>query len=139
MQGEGGDGPRPLQRAGSVDTEELEAAADVAQAAIRRRLAARVERPHDHLVAGLEALDSRADLGNRPRHLVPDHLRRANPRVHRAVRDVQVGAADATVRDLQPHLSRSRRPGVAGPDGEHAWPLVVDGTHRVTRRHNTII
>ena len=111
----------------------------MAQAAIRRRLAARVERPHDHLVAGMEAFDSLADLGDRPRHLVPDHLRRANPRVHRPVRDVQVGAADAAVRDLQPHLSRSRRPGVAGPNGEHSLALVVDGTHRVAGRHNTII
>ena len=106
----------------------------MAQAAIRRRLAARVERPHDHLVAGLEALDSVADLGNGPRHLVPDHLRRANARIHRAVRDVQVRAADAAVGDLQPHLSRSRGAGVAGPDGEHSGALVVGGTHRAVRK-----
>ena len=134
-----GHGPRPLQRAGGVDAEELEVAADVAQAAIGGRLAARVERPHDHLVAGLETLDSVTDLGDRPRHLVPDHLRWPHPRVHRAVRDVQIGAADAAVGDLEPHLSRSRRADVAGPDGEHAGALVVDGTHRVVGRHNKII
>ena len=111
----------------------------MAQAAIRRRFRARIERPHNHLVSELEALDSGAELGNGPRHLVPDHLWRAHPTVHGPVRDVQIRAANTTVGDLQPHLAGSRGAGVAGSDGEHARALVVGGTHRAVRRHNTII
>ena len=75
-----------------------------------------------------------------PGHLVPDHLRRAHPRIHGPVRDVQVGAADAAVRDLQPHLSRSRSAGRGQRRTVNTpWPFVVDGTHRVDKRHNTII
>ena len=66
-----------LQRAGRVDAEELEVAADVAEAAIGRRLAARVERAHDHRVADANPSTPLADLGNGARHLVPDHLRRS--------------------------------------------------------------
>ena len=59
---------------------------------------------------GLEPLDPGADLGDGARHLVPDHLRWAHASVHRAVRDVKIGAAHAAVRDLEPHLAVARSP-----------------------------
>ena len=109
VEGEGGHGPGALERAGSVDSKELETAPNVAVSPVGRRLGARIERPDDDRVAGTEPLDPRADLGDRPRHLVANDLRRPHPSVHRAMSDVQVGAADAAIRDVEPHLPGGRR------------------------------
>ena len=112
--------PRALERARRVDPEELELARDVADTLVRRRLAAAVERPDDDLVADREAVDAGAELRDRPGHLVPDHLRRLHAVVHRAVGDVDVGAADPAVGDVEPDLAligrarlRTRRPRTA--------------------------
>ena len=133
MQRERRNSPGRLQRAGRVDAEELQIAADVAEPAIRRRLAARVERAHHDRVADAKAGDSLADTGDRPRHLVADHLRGMHAGVHRPVRDVQVGPTYAAVRDVKAHLVGSRLLDRGLPDREAAGAVVVD------RSHHTII
>ena len=129
---EGGHRPGALERARGVDAEELEVAADVAHALVGGRLAARVERPHDDVLADREAVDARAELGNRPRHLVPDDLRHPHAVVHVAVRDVEIRAADAAEPDVEPDLARPRRDHLAFPEREPPRALVVHGRHCVS-------
>jgi hypothetical protein len=124
---EGGDGPGALEGPRPVDAEELQPAADVAVPLVGRRLGAGIERPHDDQVAHSESLDSRADLGDDAGHLVTDDLRRADALVHRAVRDVEVGAAHAAVRDVDPHLTVAGRLGHA--EAEPAAAFVVHRRH----------
>ena len=94
-----------------------------------RHLAACVERTDDDGVAGLEAGDVRADLGDGARHLVADHLRSTDAPVHVPVRDVEVGATDAAVGDVEPHLARAGRQTLGLADREPALALVVDRGH----------
>jgi hypothetical protein len=130
MQRESRDRPRSLQCARRIDPEELQVLADVTESAVGRRLAARVEGAHDDRVPDAEPRDVRADLGHRARHLVADHLRGVHARVHRPVRDVQVGPAHAAVRDVEAHLARAGGLGTAVSDGEGAAALVVHRGHR---------
>ena len=130
VQRERRNGPRGLQRTGRVDAEELQVVADVAEPAIGGRLAARVERAHDNRVAGAKAGDSLADLGDRPRHLVADHLRGMHAGVHRPVRDVQVGPAHAAVGDVEAHLVGARLLDGCLADREAAAAVVIDRVHR---------
>ena len=104
---EGGHGPRALERTGGVDAEELEPTADVAEALVGGRLGAGVERANDDGVTDVVAVDARAELCDRARHLVTDHLRYANPVVHVTAGDVDVGATDAAERNVEPDLARS--------------------------------
>ncbi len=126
---ERGHGPRLLEGAGAVDPHELQVAREMAEALVRGHLAACVERTDDDGVAGLEAGDVRADLGDGARHLVADHLRSTDPPVHVRVRDVEVGATDAAVGDVEPHLARAGRQTVGLADREPALALVVDRGH----------
>ena len=71
----------------------------------------------------------RADLGDGARHLVADHLRSTDAPVHVPVGDVEVGAADAAVGDVEPHLARAGRQTLGLADREPALALVVDRGH----------
>ena len=65
---------------------------------------------HDgHRVAHGPPGDVRTQLGDPTGHLVPDHRWRGDPLIHGAVQDVQVGAADAGVRDVDAYLARTWR------------------------------
>ena len=83
----------------------------MAESSVGDCLAPGVERPHDDPVADLELVHARPKLGHRSRHLVSDHLWRVHTVIHVAVRDVQVGAANPAVGDVQASLTR------AGLDG----------------------
>jgi hypothetical protein len=109
VQREGRHRPRALEGPRGVDAEELEVPADVGVALVGGRLAARVERPDDYRLADLEPGDAWSELGHRAGHLVPDDLWRLHTVIHRPVGDVQVGAADATVGDVEAHLPVRRR------------------------------
>ena len=108
---ERGDCPGVLERPRGVDAEKSQVAADVAEPSVGDCLALGVERPHDHAVADPELVHAGPELGHRSRHLVPDHLWRVHTVVHMTVRNVQVGAADPAIGDVQASLAR------AGPDG----------------------
>ncbi len=99
-------GPRALERTRGIDSEELEVAADVAHALIGRCFAAGIERAYDHRVTNCVLVHARAELGNGAGHLVPDHLWRMYPVIHVTVRNMNVGAADAAVHDVEPHFAR---------------------------------
>ena len=75
-----------------------------------RALAAPRKRHHRDVVADRPAVDTLADRGDRPRHLVPKHCRPRDPRVHRAVHDVEIRTADAGVRDLDFNFAGSWPP-----------------------------
>ena len=105
---EGGHGPRALERTGGIDAEELEPAADVAEALVGGRLGPGVERANDDGVTDVVAVDARAELCDGAGHLVTDHLRCANPVVHVTVGDVDVGATDAAEGNVEPNLARLR-------------------------------
>jgi len=79
----------------------------VAEALVGRRLGAGVERANDDGVTDLVAVDARAELCDRARHLVTDHLRYANSVVHVTAGYVDVGTADAAECNVEPHLARS--------------------------------
>ncbi len=104
----------------------------MARALVRGRLATRVERSNHDGVADGEAVDARAELGDRARHLVSDHLRYAHAVIHVAVGDVDVGAADTAEGDVEPHLARVGRLDLALADAEAPGPFVVDGRHCVS-------
>ena len=55
-----------------------------------------------------QPVDAVADRRDAAGHLVAEHGGHRHPRVHRAVEDVEVGAADPGVGDLELHLSRPR-------------------------------
>ena len=129
MDGEGRHGPGGLQGARSVDADELQLTADMAETTISRRLLARVERPHDDVVPRTERGDAVSDFGDRPRHLVADHHRHRHSCIHLAARDVQVGTAQSAVRDLEPDLSWTGPSQSRAPHREGARALVVDSVH----------
>ena len=116
-----------------VDPDELQLAADVAEAAVGRGGLARVERPDDDMVAGTNRLDAVPDRRDRSRHLVADHHRRRDSRIHRAVRDVEVCSADAAERDLESHLSVAGRHdgGVADREPTAAFVDQSSGAHTI--------
>ena len=90
----------------------------------------------DDAVAGLEALDPRAHLGDLARHLVADdHRRRGRVRVD-ALAGHDVGEVDAGGADGDPHVDRRRPPaGVArGPASTSGPPCLVMTTARIARR-----
>ena len=101
----------------------------MADALVGGRLATRVERPHDDVVADRIAVDARADLRDRARHLVPDDLRHPHPVVHMALCDVQIRAADAAEGDVEPNLARPRWDQLAVPEREPPRTLVVHRRH----------
>ena len=105
-------GPRALERTRGIDAEELEVAADVADALVGRCLAAGVERAYDDRVTDRVLVHARAELGNGAGHLVPDHLWRTYAVIHVTVRDMNVGAADAAVarRRAAPRPARAVAP-----------------------------
>src|SRR6185312_12307950 len=70
------------------------------------------ERHHRDRVADPVSFDTLADRGDPAGHLVAEHGRSAHQRVHVAVEDVQVGATDAGVGDVDAHLPGTGR-------GEH--------------------
>src|SRR5581483_434167 len=117
-----------------VDAEELQIPADVAVTPVRRDLTGRVERSDDDRVADVEALDALPDGGDGAGHLVADHLRRPHAVIHRSVGDVEVGAADAAVGDVEAHLARAGRDELAVADPERLPALVEDGlrSHRTS-------
>jgi len=87
-----------------------------------RTVPARVERHDRHRVPGRPVVDTRAERRNRARHLVSQDGGHANALIHRAVEDMQVGAADAAVRDLYLYLPGRgfNRPALAQGNGSVA-------------------
>ena len=84
---------------------------------------------HDHLVADAETLDPFSDLRDHPGHLVAYHLRHLDAPVHRAVRNVQICSADATVGHVEPYFPRPRLLQSAVPGGEQTAAFVVNRAH----------
>ena len=107
--------PRCLECAGRVDAEELEVAADVAEAPIGWGFASRIQGTDDDPVADADSVYVRSDLRDRPRHLMADDLGYAHPVIHAAVRNVDVRAADATVGNVDAHFAGRRRNNAARP------------------------
>ena len=81
-------------------------------------MAARVERPHRHTIARGEPCNAIAQRSNRAGHLVSHDLRKVHAAVHLAMEDVQIGSADAAMRDTDLYLSFcwQRRNAVANAD-----------------------
>ena len=97
-----------------------------------RAHAARDERHHRRRIADRPALDTVAGRRNAPRHLVAEHRRHRDSRVHRAVEDVEVGAADPRVGDLELHLSRRRSSDVGLDELESAVADVAGHIHMMS-------
>ena len=58
-----------------------------------------------------------------------DHLGHLDALVHRAVRDVQIGSANAAVGHVEPYLPSRRVLHAAVPDRERTAAFVVDRAH----------
>ena len=127
------DVPPRLHRPGRVDAQEDEPVADVRGAAPARRAdAARDERHHRRRITDRPALDAGADRRNAAGHLVTEHGRHRHPRVHGAVEDVEVGATDPGVGNLELHLPRPRPSDLGVDDLERACADVAGGIHMMS-------
>ena len=118
---------------GASMPEEDQPVADVRGAArARGAVAARDERHDGRRVADRPALDAVADRRDAAGHLVAEHGRHRHARVHRAVEDVEVGAADPGVGDLELHLARRRRRRLGVDHLERAVADVASGIHMMS-------
>ena len=114
VQGVRGHRPHALQRARRIDADELQVLADVAVAGgAGGAIAARVERTHGDAVARAPARHSAAHAGDGARHFVAHHVRQGQTVRHGAVKEMQVGAADAAIGNADLHLPGARLHGHA--------------------------
>ncbi len=77
-------------------------------------------------------LDTVADRRDTAGHLVAEHRGHRHPRVHRAVEDVEVGAADARVRDLELHLPGGRRSDLGVDDLDRSVADIASSIHMMS-------
>ena len=126
----GRDGPARLERSGRVDPEEGETLADVRDPATARRALAAPDERHDrHGVALPPVRDAVADSRDMSGHLVAENRGRADASIHRAVDDVEIGAADPGVRDFDLRHPRGGRDGFGRADLDPAVAGVEGGVH----------
>ncbi len=110
MQGVGGHGPHALERAGSIDADELQVMADVAVAhAAGRTGAAGIERAHGDAISRLPAGNAGTDGGERAGHFMSHDVRQSQAVGHGAVKQMQIRAADSAVLDFDLHLAGAGR------------------------------
>ena len=77
----------------------------MAEALVGGGLASRIQGTHDDAVADADSVYARADLRDRPRHLMANDLGHAHPVIHAAVCNVDVRAADAAVGNVDAHFA----------------------------------
>ena len=111
----GGNRPAGLHGARGVDTEEVQAVAQMGVSCLAcGTLTAPVQGHDGDWVTGLPTVDAVAEFGDPSGHFVADDAWRIDARVHIAVIDMQVGAADSGVGNVDPHESGAGRFGGDG-------------------------
>ena len=102
--------PEVLQRAGRVDSDEVQPVTDMRVATQARwARAAPVEGYHHDLIARRPVRDVVAHNNDGAGHLVSQDRGSRHPGVHVAIVDVQVSATDARIGHLQLNLTTARR------------------------------
>ena len=131
----GRDGPFLLKGAVGIEPEEFQVLADMlVPPAAGRAVAAMVEGAHHHVLSGCDAADVLSDRRHHPRHLMADHPVMADALVHMAEIDMQVGAADAAIADIDLDVVGAGRNGVLALHREGLAALVIGrrNLHRVS-------
>ena len=125
--------PVRLHGPGRIDAEEDQPVADVRGAAPAGSAVTARHEGHDRRrVPDCPTLDAVADRRNAARHLVAEHRRHRHACIHRAVEDVEVGAADPGVGDFELHLPGPGRSPFGVDDLERTVPDVVGGIHMMS-------
>jgi hypothetical protein len=106
---------KPCAAWASGSVREVQAVAQMGVSCLAGRTVTTPVQRHDgDWVAGLPAVNAVAEFGDSSGHFVADDAWRIDARVHIAVIDVQVGAADSGVRNVDPHESGAGRFGGDG-------------------------
>ena len=130
MQRVRGDGPQSLHGTGRINADELQFLADVVVASFASgALIASIQWANGDGIANRPIGDAIAEDFNFARHFMTHDLRHFDALIHVAKVNVQVGSADAAMRDANLNLTGSRRDGDARTNGNRLVAFIKGRFH----------